>query len=74
MINEIATSLLFGKPLIMYGGIFALLLMISTAMVGFLNLKNNQIIPFEWHSRLAIATLLVAFLHAFFGLSIFFNF
>jgi hypothetical protein len=45
-----------------------------TATVGFLNLKGIQTIPFKWHPRLALTTIIIAVIHAIFGLSILFNF
>lgn len=74
MIHSLALILFLGKPLIMYGGIFTFILMITTATVGALNLKGIVIIPFKWHPRLAMATIVVALVHAIFGLSIFYNF
>lgn len=74
MISNIALTLFLGKPLIMYGGILSLLLLLTTATVGVLNFKRIAVIPFRWHPRLAIATLVVAIIHGIFGLSIFFNF
>jgi hypothetical protein len=74
MIQEIAFTLILGKPLIMYGGILTFLLMLFTATVGALNFKGIAVIPFRWHPRLAIITVTAAAIHAFFGLSVFFNF
>jgi len=74
MINSLALTLFLGKPLIMYGGIFALLFILFTATVGALNYKGITVVPFRWHPRLAIITILFALIHAFFGLSIWFNF
>ncbi|OIO08065.1 hypothetical protein CO115_02720 [Candidatus Falkowbacteria bacterium CG_4_9_14_3_um_filter_36_9] len=74
MINNIAFTLILGKPLMMYMGILTLFLLLSTATVGALNLKGISIIPFKWHPRLAMATIIMAIIHAIFGLSIYFNF
>lgn len=74
MIHKIALTLFLGKPLIMYGGILTFLLLIFTAIVGALTFKGIFIIPFKWHPRLAVATIIVAIIHAFFGFSIYFNF
>ena len=74
MIHSLALVTIFGKPLIMYGGIFSLLLLFSTALVGILNNKGIHVIPFKWHSRLAVLTIFVAIIHGLFGLSLFFNF
>jgi hypothetical protein len=74
MIQNIAFTLFLGKPLIMYGGIFTFILMMTTAIVGFLNFKGIHTIPFKWHPRLALTTIIIATIHAIFGLSIYFNF
>lgn len=74
MINKLALTLLFGQPLVMYGGIFTLILMLCTATIGALHFKGNTKIPFKWHPRLSILTIIFALIHGFFGLSIFFNF
>ena len=74
MINSIALTLFLGKPLIMYGGIFTFLLLLFSASVGFLNFKGISIIPFKWHPRLSLITIIVAIVHMLFGLSIIFNF
>lgn len=74
MIHNIALILFLGKPLVMYGGILTFLLLLFTATVGFLNFKGISVIPFKWHPRLAILTIIIAIIHAIFGLSILFNF
>jgi hypothetical protein len=74
MIHTIAFTLLFGQPLVLYGGILTLLMLLFTATVGLLNYKGITIVPFKWHPRLALATIIVAVIHAILGLSIFYNF
>lgn len=74
MIRDIAYTLVLGKPIVMYGGILTFLLLIFTATVGALNFKGLAVIPFKWHPRLAIATIVVAIIHAVLGLSAYFNF
>jgi hypothetical protein len=74
MISNIASTLLFGFPLVMYGGIMTLLLLLSTATIGYLNFRGIATIPFKWHPRLAITTIIVALIHGLFGLSMYFNF
>lgn len=74
MIHNIALSSIFGIPLVMYGGVLTLLLLVFTAMVGFLNFKGVAIIPFKWHPRLALFTIITALIHGLFGLSVYFNF
>lgn len=74
MVQSIALTLFLGKPLVMYGGLFTLLLLLFTATVGFLNFRGIRVIPFKWHPRLALLLIIVALMHGLLGLSIFFNF
>jgi len=74
MINHLAFTLFLGQPLIMYGGIATFLLLLFTATVGALNFKGVNIIPFKWHPRLALITIIIALIHGIFGLSILLNF
>ena len=71
MIHTLAYTLIFGKPLIMYAGLVTFVMLLFTATVGALNFKGIVIIPFRWHPRLAIITIILAIVHAFFGLSVF---
>ena len=74
MIQNIAYTLVFGKPVIMYGGILTLTMLLFTATVGALNLHGIHVIPFKWHPVLAVMTITFALLHAMLGLSVYFNF
>jgi hypothetical protein len=74
MIHTLALTPFLGKPMVMYGGIFTLLFLLFTATVGALNMKGIHIIPIKCHFKLALATIVIGLIHAFFGLSIFFNF
>ena len=74
MVHNLALFLIFGQPLIVYLGILTLLLVLSTATVGYLNFHGRFIIPFKWHPRLAFTTIAVALIHCTLGLSIFLNF
>jgi hypothetical protein len=74
MISNIALTLFLGFPVVMYGGIFTLLLLLTTTTVGFLDRYGIRVITFKWHPRLAIITIIVALIHGLFGLSILFNF
>jgi hypothetical protein len=74
MIHTIALTLIFGKPAIMYGGLLTFFLLVFTAYVGYTNFKGRPILPFKWHPRLAIITIIVGIMHGLLGLSIYFNF
>jgi hypothetical protein len=69
MVSQIAYYLIAGLPVVAYLGIATLLLLLSTATVGFLNFRGNTKIPFRWHPRLAGATIVLAIIHAIFALS-----
>lgn len=74
MIAKIAYFMVFGKPLIMYGGILTYVLFLSAAAIGIMNRRGISIIPFRWHARLAILAIVFATVHAIFGLSAYFGF
>lgn len=75
-IAQIAYSHPFGfsLPVVAYLGSLTLILLLSTATVGFLNFRGNTKIPFKWHPRLAATTITVAIIHAIFALSAYLNF
>lgn len=72
MLRNISYYLIFGKPLIMYLGILTLLLFLFTALIGYLNVKGIQIIPFKWHPRFAIITIILALIHGILGILAYF--
>jgi hypothetical protein len=72
MLNEISYYLIFGKPLIMYGGIFTLLCFLFTASIAIMNKKGNSKIPFKWHPRMAKISMLLAIVHGAFGVLAYF--
>jgi hypothetical protein len=74
MISQMAYFLLWGKPLIMYGGILTYFFLIFTALAGYMRLRGIMLIPYKWHPRLAVLTIIVASIHALFGLAVFFGF
>lgn len=75
MVNELAYSLIAGKPVIMYLGIITLLSFLTTALLGYINLKrgiNKNLL--HWHLIMAITSISLAVIHGIFGLSSYFNF
>ena len=63
--------LLFGKPITVWLGILLLVLLTLQVLSG----KRLIKLPFSFHSRNAILIVIVAAVHAFFGLGVwFFNF
>jgi hypothetical protein len=67
VLNEITYFQILGFPLIIYLGILALVFFILTAVIAILNRRGNRIIPFEWHSRIAMIALLLAIIHGTLG-------
>jgi len=72
MFKEISYYLIFGKPLILYLGIITLVLLLSTAIVGYLFYKRKINLPFKLHIVLAVCTIVVALVHGFLGISAYF--
>jgi hypothetical protein len=72
MFQNIAYHLIFGIPVIVYGGLLAGILMLSTATVGFLIHRNLAPIPFDIHKFLALATVSVALAHGILAILVFF--
>jgi len=63
MLENISYYLIFGKPLIMYSGILTLLSFLFTASISILNKKGIDTIPFKWHPRMAIISIILALIH-----------
>lgn len=74
MIANIAYTLVFGKPVIAYLGVLTLLSLYFTATISILNTRGIHFIPFKWHPRLAVITLILATIHGIFGLSVYLGF
>lgn len=74
MIAQIALTQFLGKPLIMYGGILTLLLLLFTASIAIMMKKGIKYFPFKYHPPMAKITIVVALFHALLGLSIYFHF
>jgi hypothetical protein len=68
MLENISYYLIFGKPLIMYGGIITLISFLSTALISILNKNGIDIIPFKWHPRMAIISIILALIHGCLGI------
>lgn len=72
MLEEITYFLIFGKPLIWYLGIFTLLSILVTASIPLLNRKKKLRIPFKWHTRIAIFSIILALIHGTLGILAYF--
>jgi hypothetical protein len=74
MIHQIAYHYFLGMPVAAYFGMITFLFLVSAAIVGYLNFRGKFIIPFKWHPRLAIGTLIFAIIHIFLVLSAYYNY
>jgi len=70
MLSEIASFQIFGKPLIMWGGLLTIVLLIITALIPILRRKYMQI-PYELHVWMARVTIVIALFHGILALSMY---
>ncbi|MFH0861682.1 MAG: hypothetical protein V1875_01510 [Candidatus Altiarchaeota archaeon] len=56
-----------GLPVMVWGGIITLSLMLLTFAIGFLNKRGIRVIPFKYHGTAAYITLVAAILHGLMG-------
>ena len=74
MISKLAFYLIFGKPLIMYGGILTFLSFATTATIGYLIHHGKTNLSINWHINFVRLSFTIALFHAVLGLSLFFKF
>ncbi len=72
MFTQIAFFPIFGKPLIMYGGILTLLCLLCTASIPVLRKKWPARFNFNQHIFMARLTIALALLHGFLGIMTYF--
>lgn len=63
VLNQITYFQILGKPLIMYLGILAVLLLLFTALIPVLNKKGVTKFPFNMHPIMARITIVFALIH-----------
>ena len=68
MFEQVAYTLIFGKPVIVYLGVLTLALLLLTAAIPVLNRNGIRTIPLAWHPRCAIATICLALFHGMLGI------
>jgi hypothetical protein len=72
IIRSIALTEIFGKPVVLYGGLLTFMAFLFTGYIAVSNIKwNNHTIPFSWHPKMAIISFIFGFVHGLFALSIF---
>ncbi len=72
MLENITYYLIFGKPLIMYFGIIALLSFLFSASIAIMNHKGINKIPFKWHPIMARISITLAIFHGILGVLFYF--
>jgi hypothetical protein len=72
MFQEISYYLIYGIPFIVYLGIVILFMFIITALLAILKRKGKTKISILWHYRLAYVSIILAFIHGFFGILAYF--
>jgi hypothetical protein len=73
MFSDIAGIMIFGIPLIGYGGTLTLLCLLVTASISTMNKRKIRIIPMKWHPRMAYVTVALGLIHGFLGFSLLFG-
>jgi len=70
-LQVVAYTLILGRPLILWAGLFTLVLLLLTATVAGLNRRGIHRIRMVWHFRLAYVTIIFALAHGILGLLIY---
>ncbi|MBU0531113.1 hypothetical protein KJ910_01265 [Patescibacteria group bacterium] len=73
MLSDTAYTLFLGLPLVAWGGIATLISVLITATLGAIFHKKHSI-PFKWHVTAAVVTIILAFGHALFALSVYLDY
>jgi len=71
MLRDIAYSIVFGFPLVLWLGLATITLFSGALSVVAINKYTKMNIPFEWHMRLAGAGMAVGFIHAVLAISVY---
>jgi len=74
MLSQIVLIKILGLPLVAYGGMFTLLLIIATGYIGHSLMKGEQKFNLKLHQKMFWVTLIVGIFHGIAGLSIFLKF
>jgi hypothetical protein len=63
MFSTIASYMIFGMPVIGYGGIVTFLCLLVTASISTMNKRKIRIIHMKWHHRMAYVTIAFGLVH-----------
>lgn len=64
----LAYTEILGLPIIGWGGLVSLILLLLTATIGFLNKRGIRMIPQKYHQPMAYLTVIVATFHGLLGM------
>ncbi len=73
MLSQIAYYLIFGKPLIMYGGIITFTVFVIVFLIPVLKTQGVNFLSFKWHKKLAWLAILLSLIHGTLGMAIYFG-
>ena len=68
VIGALAYTMVLGLPSIAWGGIIALVMILLTFAIGYLNQRGIRIIPFKYHKPVAVLAVIACVLHGAVGL------
>lgn len=71
LIRQIALYKFLGLPVVAFGGMFTIILLLSTATLGYLISEGKIKLSINWHKNLARVTVVFALVHGFFAMSLF---
>ncbi len=63
MISQIAYQQIAGIPMVGWGGITTLILMLITAIIAWLNLKGIRFLGIKWHKIFAAISIIAGLAH-----------
>lgn len=72
MFLQITYFQIFGKPLIMWGGLLTLIFLLLTIIMVVAKKNGVRKFPVKWHSGMAIITLILALAHGTLGILAYF--
>ncbi|MCL4354138.1 hypothetical protein M1349_01555 [Patescibacteria group bacterium] len=74
MLATLAYYPILGFPLIFYLGILTYISFLFTASVGYFYFTGRPILPFKWHPRMAVISLILGLIHGALAASAYFNY
>lgn len=72
-VQNFAFIMFAGLPLLAWGGILTLLLLIVTAILGYMSLKGVGGVKLQTHKAFAVITIIVGLIHGIVGFLAFFR-